>query len=290
MTWFEKIHQRAVQCSRQFKKAEYEMVLALQAVDAKKVYRKVGYASLFEYAVKALLLPEGTAYNFINVARKSVKMPQITESLSKGTATVAQFKHVLSVITPQTQKEWIQKVETLSQRELKREVVKADPDKRGKIKFECLVEIRFEEKIQRIKEVLSQKTRKVASLEEALNAMADEYLDRNDPVQVAARQQERRSKLKIRGNVQSNTQPTSVAPPVQPEPGRAIRQALPQKIIQAIYLRDQGTCQYQDCKHRTFLDIHHIKPKSQGGPDTTENLILLCKSHHAFIHHGLRYP
>ena len=32
------------------------------------------------------------------------------------------------------------------------------------------------------------------------------------------------------------------------------------------------------------LDPHHILRKSQGGPDTVDNLVLLCRAHHDHVH------
>lgn len=32
------------------------------------------------------------------------------------------------------------------------------------------------------------------------------------------------------------------------------------------------------------LDVHHIQSRGSGGGDTKENLILLCRKHHAFAH------
>jgi len=38
--------------------------------------------------------------------------------------------------------------------------------------------------------------------------------------------------------------------------------------------------------HGNF-DIHHIKPRSQGGGDNIENLVLLCRKCHELAHSNL---
>ena len=38
------------------------------------------------------------------------------------------------------------------------------------------------------------------------------------------------------------------------------------------------------CEYRHFLDIHHIKPRSDGGEDTLENCVVLCANHHKEWH------
>lgn len=51
----------------------------------------------------------------------------------------------------------------------------------------------------------------------------------------------------------------------------------------AVLSRDEYTCQICECKD-TQLEVHHIRFKSQGGSNSMENLITLCKSCHEKIH------
>jgi 5-methylcytosine-specific restriction endonuclease McrA len=43
-----------------------------------------------------------------------------------------------------------------------------------------------------------------------------------------------------------------------------------------IYKRDNNTCQY--CGARSKLTIDHIVPRSRGGDDSWENLVVACSS------------
>lgn len=38
------------------------------------------------------------------------------------------------------------------------------------------------------------------------------------------------------------------------------------------------------CGTRKNLTRHHIKPKSEGGTDDKENILILCKEHHSNLH------
>jgi len=40
------------------------------------------------------------------------------------------------------------------------------------------------------------------------------------------------------------------------------------------------------CRHATFVDVHHLVPRADGGAHTPENLITLCSAHHRAIHRG----
>ena len=71
--------------------------------------------------------------------------------------------------------------------------------------------------------------------------------------------------------------------------GKVVRQPLPAQIRHQVQLRDRGQCSYKQkdgsrCGSRRFLEIHHVKPVSQGGSDTLENLRLLCHGHHKVAH------
>jgi hypothetical protein len=65
------------------------------------------------------------------------------------------------------------------------------------------------------------------------------------------------------------------------------RSAVPLDVRNEVFLRDQ------DCRARRLvpelrcwgrLDPHHTLRKSQGGEDTVDNLITLCRAHHDWVH------
>lgn len=62
---------------------------------------------------------------------------------------------------------------------------------------------------------------------------------------------------------------------------------LSQRLRRQIRARDE-TCRY--CGADGYrLEIHHIAYRSQGGPDTYWNLILLCDDHHRLVHSRKKY-
>ena len=69
-------------------------------------------------------------------------------------------------------------------------------------------------------------------------------------------------------------------------PGKRSR-GVPADIRTTVALRDGG------CVARTAipsvacwgrLDPHHVLRRSQGGPDTPDNLVTLCRAHHEYVH------
>ena len=68
---------------------------------------------------------------------------------------------------------------------------------------------------------------------------------------------------------------------------RSAGRVVPPDLYEKVMFRDQG------CRGGAFvsevacqgrLDPHHIFRRGQGGPDTLENLITLCRAHHDWVH------
>ena len=70
-----------------------------------------------------------------------------------------------------------------------------------------------------------------------------------------------------------------------PHVGRA-RQAVPPALRRAVLLRDRHACSVPGCTNTHYVDVHHIRPRSEGGNNTRENLITLCSAHHRATHRG----
>jgi len=63
-------------------------------------------------------------------------------------------------------------------------------------------------------------------------------------------------------------------------------QAIPPAIRRQIVRREHGQCAVPGCRCSRYLDIHHLRPRADGGKHDPANLLLLCAAHHAAIHRG----
>ena len=67
--------------------------------------------------------------------------------------------------------------------------------------------------------------------------------------------------------------------------GRKTR-IVPIAIRRALFLRDHG-CAFPGCTiSAVWCDAHHVAHWADGGPTALSNLVLLCGTHHALIHHS----
>ena len=76
-----------------------------------------------------------------------------------------------------------------------------------------------------------------------------------------------------------------------PSPARIVpiaraKQTIPPAVRRAVLARDQHRCRVPGCTHATFLDIHHVVPRSEGGSNDPANTITICPAHHRGAHRG----
>lgn len=62
---------------------------------------------------------------------------------------------------------------------------------------------------------------------------------------------------------------------------------IPAETKRTVWLRDGGRCAFvnqsgQRCTEDAFLEFHHVKPYSKGGPATVENIELRCRAHNGY--------
>jgi hypothetical protein len=72
---------------------------------------------------------------------------------------------------------------------------------------------------------------------------------------------------------------------VDGEPERAT-QTVPPATRRAVLARHKHRCAVPGCRHAAFLDLHHTKPRAEGGDHDADFLIPLCPAHHRLEHDG----
>ena len=287
------IHEKAIEYSKNYHLWQAKLIEVLQEIDHHKVFRTMGYSSLHVYATGALKLSDAQAYALIAIARKSVVVPELKAAVVEGTISISKAVRIISVIEPSNKEVWLEKAAQLTQRELEKEVVKENPvlsvTERirpiysNRLELRCGINEDLDKKLSRIKDILSQKLRRPATLEDALAAMAGFYLQKCDPMERARRAQ---------SNPQRNGQKDAIKHSACAK-NIGHRRPLPSGVRHKTALRDDGQCIYEDenrvrCGQRRWLALHHMRPVSKGGSDNEQNLETLCFHHHRLRHEGLR--
>jgi hypothetical protein len=74
------------------------------------------------------------------------------------------------------------------------------------------------------------------------------------------------------------------APVDTPRPRAA--QEVPPAVRRSVLRRDHHRCQVPGCQHATFVDVHHLVARADGGKHHPNNLLTLCAAHHRAVHEG----
>ncbi|MFL5815472.1 MAG: HNH endonuclease [Bdellovibrionia bacterium] len=291
-TSFKVLHEKALQITKTNLRAESELISVLQEIDDCRGYREMGFKSLFDYATQGLGLSESVSFNFITIARKSREVPKLHEMIQRQEVTVSNARMIASVLTLENQDRWLSSAAELSKRELEKEIAREFPDRQVQDRTRYVSENRIELKIglsedvyellKRVQDLVSSQSGRAATMEETLRAALELFVEKKDPMEKALRAEKRTAQ-----RIDSKPVPGQANAPSESSNLRFI----PARLEHAVRLRDQGQCTHRSlqgvrCSERRWLDIHHIKPLSEGGMTTLDTLTLICRGHHQVIHHS----
>lgn len=294
------IHSRALTVSSSYLKLEFEMIDVLGEAERTKLFRRLGYPSLFRYAVDCLGLSEAISYALISIARKSKEVPILkTSGLS-----VSKASRIVSILDRGNARELIKFAKNHTSKQIDAEVARrnpkaAMPDRIKMIsgdtaQLSVTVSREFLEMLKRVEALEARSGSRGAGA--ALEAALKVYLQYKDPVAKAQRAQRRKAQ---RSNQKSETGPRRFKireKEVQSEPevelcvsrvggeNRNDSQRIPLTAEQkhAVFARDKGLCTV--CGSDRWVEIHHVQPVGQGGSNDPENLTTLCGFHHSLVH------
>jgi hypothetical protein len=199
------LHQTALSLSREHRELEAKLCACLREIDRTKLFRNLGYSSLFMYSTRELGLSEASAYAFIAVARKSREIPELQCAIEEKTLSIPKTSRLVSGLTAENANELITFAQTHTTRELERELARQNPEhqRRDRVRFVDgeSVEIRahlpksVNLKLERVMALVAQKGKKT-DFATVLDAALDEYIKHHDPVVKARRAHARIEKLR----------------------------------------------------------------------------------------------
>lgn len=276
---------KAKALARDYLNTESKLLELLIKMKRQKTLFELNYTGIFDYCERALKLSRAQSYYFKSVAEKSEEVPEIQEAIAQGSLTLSQARRIVPVINPENKDLWLSKAQTLSQKELERQVTQVNPMSRVIEKLKpvapSLSELKLgvssetEVQLKRLQEIYSQKKQRFVTLAEVIAFMTQDTLERIAP----------EKKLKrLRQPKPVSSRKHSI--PNQPYQRRI---PIPQRIKLQKLNEAQNRCTHtgsdgRRCQQKWWLELHHKKPISRGGGNEIENLQYLCSSHHRALH------
>jgi hypothetical protein len=278
-----KLDGRAKGLAADYLRTEGELLSVLMEMRKQRVFAELNYSGIFDYCERALKFSRAQAFYFKTVAEKSEEVPEIRAAIVQGELTLSQARRIVSVVTKDNHKEWIEKAKSLPQKALEREVTAVNPKSHVQEKLRPVamalselkvgIDEKTEQNLRVLQDILSQKMGKPATLAQVIVWTTQVTREKFDPVRRAER------------SISSRKSPL-LAEASKAKTGRSpIAAAARHPVV----LRDTMQCTYisQDgrrCAEKRWLDLHHKIEVAKGGPNTIDNLRILCRAHHDLFH------
>jgi hypothetical protein len=292
-------------------RTEARIVAHLAELDARRLHLKAGGSSLFAYCLQQLGLSETEAFHRITAARLARRYPIIFELLAQRRLHLSAVCAVRRHINDENHAALLAEVCGKSKREIE-ELLAARfgaPSVVDKLRrlppFEPCAEGLF-----RLHLVIDRETKEDLELARDLLAHANPNGDVANVVKRAVKLLLRGLKARRFGlserpakrpaqdahddNNHEDTEAAEPAPATTAKRGVAetkpkrTRAHLPHEVRRRVANDDELCCSFvaadgTRCGSRAFLQFHHVHAWSKGGPDSAQNLRLLCAAHNRLL-------
>jgi hypothetical protein len=282
------------------------------------VHARLGFGSFSEYAGRLFGYGARLVQEKLRVAEALERLPEFAEALEQGRVCWSALRELTRVATPETEAAWLAAAAGRTVRELEKLVSGlAHGSQPGDLAD--LRDVRHVLRFEVSGEVL-------ASVRDALTKMrrdAGEALDDEAALLFMARavlegpRDAGRGSYQIaltvcehcqRGRQEGAGESTPVGPEVvdmascdaqhlgllaaahgREHVGASTTRAtqdVPPAVRRLVLRRDHGRCVVPGCRHVAWVDVHHLRPRQEGGDHVPENLITVCGAHHRALHRG----
>jgi len=278
------LDEKAKGLAKNYLRTEAALLSLLMEMTRRRVFPELNFSGVFDYCERRLKLSRAQSYYFQTVASKSEEVPELKRAVTSGELTLSQARRIVPVLSKQNHVEWVEKAKVLTQKELEREVAAVNPRARIEEKLKPvakeLLELRVavsdktEADLNALKDILSQKLKRAATLGDVVAWAAETTREKFDPIRKAERSQNISSRKPAAQEV-ANT--------------AAGRQPIPAGVRHPVILRDRAQCTHvspdgRRCEQKRWLHYHHVVEVSKGGRNRSGNLRLLCQAHHRWLH------
>jgi len=280
----------------------------------------LGFASFVEYVERLFGYRPRSTQEKLRVAEALETLPGLRAALQEGRLSWSAVRELTRVAVPETETEWLQLARGKSIRQLEELIAgrrlgdtpSTPPDPSAQLHL-----LRFEvsaETFALFREAMAELRRRsdiARNDDAALLEMARQILGGPDDegrssYQIGinlcpscnAAQQPANGQLLVVGTevvemaqcdarvLPEHPAESTSAAPTNAHVGARASQTIPPALRRTVLQRDHRRCRIPGCRNALFLDVHHIRLRSEGGPNSADNLITVCSAHHRALHRG----
>jgi 5-methylcytosine-specific restriction endonuclease McrA len=297
-------------------RAQQCAVLWFAEVQRRGLHRALGHASLQLYATVGLGFSDNRYWLFKRLADDLDRLSVLREAVEQGTVGWTKARQVARVATPETQAEWVTRAATTGRRELELQVKRArkrqpaaqlplvagpprpvaDPPVTISLRADGVQLARFEALVEKAHKLglapagADRLDLVLAALESLVVAGAERRPCAAGPAARIVVHQcpdcERTTVTTSRGErrlAPAQVEALGCDARIEQQ-GKPNRATIKPSVRAAVLARDRHRCTTPGCRSAHFLEVHHVKPRSQGGSNRAGNLVTLCSRCHGFRH------
>ena len=301
---------------RQSRRVESELVAHIAEVDARRLYAREAFPSMFAYCTEALHMSEAEAYLRIGVARASRKHPMLLAMLGDGRLHLTGIAKLAPYLTEVNRETILSRAMCKSKRKIEELVAEISPrpdvpaamrklparpepqtgqpaqlrpDGVGRLSAPAPVEPSRPAAAQplapsRYKVQFTASAELHAKLERLQVLMRSSIPDGDlgAIIEEAVTEKLERLEAKRFGKTKAprkSVQQTDTSPSSR---------YIPAAVRRTVSERDGNRCTYVDrrgrrCKNRDTLQFHHDEPFALGGDHSPDNVHLMCPAHNQYL-------
>ncbi|MEZ4397667.1 MAG: HNH endonuclease signature motif containing protein [Candidatus Krumholzibacteriia bacterium] len=285
---------------QRLQRLEKGALLSFASIMEDQLYRELGYSSIHAYGRDALGFSERKLSAFVRMAGALERLPETRAAVEAGELPWTKARELVSVATPANEGRWLDDAKRLGRRALERKVKASRPRPPRKRQDPPALFAAGEPEARR------EEAEAAAPLRVTLNFTPEQYarwealieqlrkdgqLDPREELVLVALATRPRGRVKQAATVIIRRCPDCGAqayvtgrgelPAPGGDPPRTLTPALRRKIL----ARDGHRCQGPGCTSTRYLEVHHRKPRANGGTNDPSNLITLCSACHQ-LHHA----
>jgi len=305
------IHERLVRWATERAKSDYECCVLLLAAARSELHRALGFATAVQYGAAVTGLTTRQVRERLRVAKALEALPELNASFAAGRMAYTKMRVLTRVVTAGTERAWIAEAETLTASAVQElcsgrrngdlpSSPAKDEARRYRLELED-VEADARALLVEARRVLTEEHGGALDDSQFVRALAQTVL-RSDRNPERASYQIALSECPSCKTVRQRSGGRAVV--VEPvvlararcdaqdigdvdgaEPTRAT-QTVPPAVRRQVLARHDNCCAVPDCRLSAFVDVHHVRLRSEGGTHDPDLLVPLCTNHHDLAHRG----
>ena len=313
-------HEALVEVRRDRAGLDFREGQCLLAARRAGVHGEMGYASFAEYVERVLGYAPRVTFDKLRVAEAIERLPRLARELRDGALSFSHVRELTRVATAETEQIWLERAKFCTARQVEKLVSGRRP---GSLP-DAPVERELERHVLRF-EVSGQTLATFREAVAKLRHDAGEHLDDDATLLLLARHvlggptDDGRASYQVALDVCADCQRArqlaegaeiavsqaatemarcdaqwlpSAHVGAAPDPATAVvshvaaTQDVAPAVRRKVLRRDHHRCQVPGCTHASWVDVHHLETRADGGAHDASNLITLCAAHHLALHDG----